>query len=128
MKKIKLINVFSGLILSILAVAGPGFSMVLYDDFSGTYLDEMKWEHVEFVREIDAVSQKFVSKLASPNPITATGFPYSTYNNLPFSDPNSVNSIRRCCLPHLGLTNTSANKHLRAGFGWPGSRSQVDLY
>ena len=44
--------------MSILAVAGPGFSMVLYDDFSGNTLDKMKWEHVEFVREIDAVSQK----------------------------------------------------------------------
>lgn len=46
----------------------------------------------EWVREID--SGKLLLKLGSPNPDTASSFPYTTINNLILSNPNSVNSIQ----------------------------------
>ena len=72
----------------VFAVQAP--SMTLYDDFSGTSIDKTKWRQTEFVREIDVVSQELLMKLASLKPITGTAFPYTTYNRLAYSDPNSV--------------------------------------
>jgi hypothetical protein len=50
------------------------FSLTLYDDFSGTYIDKTKWRQGEWVIEI--VGGKLVSKSASPNPDTVSSFPY----------------------------------------------------
>jgi hypothetical protein len=66
----------------------------LYDDFSGTYIDKNKWIQGEVVREIDTGNQRLVLKLANPNPVVITSFPYVTYNPLSFTYPNSVNSIQ----------------------------------
>jgi len=72
-------------------------NLVLYDDFSGTYIDRAKWIHGEFVREIREIEQgeyKLSLKQASPNPVVVSSFPYWNNNNLNFSDPNSVDSIQ----------------------------------
>ncbi|MEO0228268.1 MAG: hypothetical protein ABIL70_09500 [candidate division WOR-3 bacterium] len=65
---------------------------VLYDDFSGTFIDKTKWKWGEWVREID--NGKLILKHGSHNPDTASSFPYSTINNLQFYNPDSVNSIQ----------------------------------
>jgi len=72
----------------------PNFSMELYDDFSGTYIDKTKWRQGELVREIDPVNQRLLMKQANPSPIVLNTYPYVDYNTLYFSDPNSVNSIQ----------------------------------
>ncbi len=67
---------------------------VLYDDFSGNYIDRNKWRWCEFVREIDSDHQRLISKLGSPNPNVVGTYPYSDWNWLSFPGPNSVNSIQ----------------------------------
>jgi len=64
------------------------------DDFSGAYIDITRWKETEFVREIDMGGYKLLMKQASPNPIVAASFPYATFNDLPFPDPDTVNSIQ----------------------------------
>ncbi len=72
-------------------MTGP---MPYNDDFSGAYIDISRWKETEFVREIDMGSYKLFMKHASPNPVTVSSFPYSTFNDLPFPDPDTVNSIQ----------------------------------
>ncbi len=82
------------------------FAMVLYDDFSAPYINKNKWTEGELVREIDTVSQKFVSKLANPSPIVISSYPYVSQNSLSFSNPNSVNSIQAdVAVPEYSITN-----------------------
>ena len=86
---VSLIGFFLSLILSTYA-----FSLTLYDDFSGTYIDKTKWRYAEWVREIDPTNQRLLIKQASPSPIAINTYPYVDRNSLSFSDPNSVNSIQ----------------------------------
>jgi len=81
------IGLFVSLILSTYA-----FSLTLYDDFSGTYIDKTKWRQGELVREIQ--NGKLILKTATPGPNAISSYPYAVYNSLDFLDPNSVNSIQ----------------------------------
>ena len=72
----------------------PNFSMELYDDFSGTYIDKTKWREGEWVREIDPPNHRLLMKQASPSLIVISTYPYVDYNSLSFSNPDSVNSIQ----------------------------------
>jgi hypothetical protein len=84
------------LVLLFLGLISPNasFTLDLYDDFSGTFIDKSKWKWADWVREIDTGTGKLLLKHGSHNPNTASSFPYTTWNNLPFSNPNSVNSIQ----------------------------------
>ena len=84
---VSLIGFFLSLILSTYA-----FSLTLYDDFSGTYIDKTKWKEGEWVSEIS--DGKLILKQASPSPIVIGTYPYDDYNFLSFSDPDSFNSIQ----------------------------------
>jgi len=75
---LSLIGIFVSLILSTYA-----FSLTLYDDFSGTYIDKTKWRQGEMVREIQ--EGKLVSKL--------TGYGAHISNNLNFRNPASITYI-----------------------------------
>jgi len=57
--------------------------LVLYDDFSGAYIDKNKWREREFVREIK--DGKLISK--------TTAYGSRVTNNLNFSNPASINNI-----------------------------------
>ena len=79
---ISLIGLFLSLILS-----AHAFSLTLYDDFSGTYIDRTKWIYGELIREIREIEQgnyKLILKQASPNPIVAASYPYYENNSLIF--------------------------------------------
>ena len=81
----------------IFILSAHAFSLTLYDDFSGTYIDRTKWIYGELIREIREIEQgnyKLILKQASPNPIVAASYPYYENNSLIFIDPNSVNSIQ----------------------------------
>jgi len=84
---LSLIGLFVSVILSTYA-----FSLTLYDDFSGTYIDKTKWREGELVREIQ--NGKLILKTATPGPNAISSYPYAVYNSLDFLDPNSVNSIQ----------------------------------
>jgi hypothetical protein len=84
---LSLIALFVSLILSTYA-----FSLTLYDDFSGTYINEDKWIQTEWVTEISG--GKLILKQASPNPIGIMSYPYIMWNRMDFNDPSSVNSIQ----------------------------------
>jgi hypothetical protein len=84
---LSLIGLFVSLILSTYA-----FSLTLYDDFSGTYIDKTKWGQGEWVREIQ--NGKLILKTATPGPNAISSYPYVASNSLDFLDPNSVNSIQ----------------------------------
>ena len=93
---ISLIGLFLSLILS-----AHAFSLTLYDDFSGTYIDRTKWIYGELVREIREIEQgnyKLILKQASSNPnlipILGASYPYYESNSLIFINPKSVNSIQ----------------------------------
>jgi len=75
---LSLVGLFVSLILSTYA-----FSLTLYDDFSGTYIDKTKWQEGELVREIQ--EGKLVSKL--------TGYGAHISSNLDFRNPASINYI-----------------------------------
>ncbi len=59
----------------------------LYDDFSGTHIDSGKWEYREYVREVDPVAGKLVSKIGNPS---VSGYFYS---GTAFQNPESVSAI-----------------------------------
>jgi len=84
---LSLVGLFVSVILSTYV-----FSLTLYDDFSGTYIDKTKWRQGEWVREIR--EGKLVLKQSSPNPVTVTTFSYIDSNPLQFANQNSVNSIQ----------------------------------
>jgi hypothetical protein len=109
---LSLIGLFVSLILSTYA-----FSLTLYDDFSGTYIDRNKWRYWEYVREINVSNHKFVSKVA-PDPNTITSYPYVLSNNFSFADSGSVNSIQ-ADVSVLEITHTNPN---------PGTRARVAGY
>jgi len=104
------------------------------DDFSGAYIDTNKWKYGELVREIDTGSQRLLSKTASPNPLVATSFPYTTQNDLGFLDPNSINSIQAdvAILENI-ITNTAYTRArlygvwYNDGSGTPGSDRTGDI-
>ena len=112
-------------------MVGPtGFN----DDFSGTYVDRNKWKYGELVREIDTGTQRFISKNASPNPLIATSFPYTTQNDLGFLDPNSFNSIQAdVSILENSITNTAYTRArlygawYNDGSGTPGSDMTGDI-
>jgi hypothetical protein len=105
------------------------------DDFSETYIDESKWQTGELVREIDPMSQRLIMKYASSNPAGITSFPYTTTNNLTFSDPNSVNSIEAdVTLLSFDLRNNAytrariAGRWYNNGSGTPGTDMTGDIW
>ena len=71
----------------IFVVTGQALSAkLLYDDFSGAYIDSQKWMHREFVREVDPSMGKLVSKIGNP----ASGvYRNRTY----FQDPALIHAI-----------------------------------
>ena len=60
----------------------------LYDDFEGTYIDGQKWKYREFVREIDPVTEKLVSKIGNDM------FNLKARNKTSFRKPESINAIQ----------------------------------
>ena len=58
---------------------------VLYDDFSGNFIDSSKWNESEFVREV--AGGNLVSKVANNTSTT------SARNNTSFQNPSSINVI-----------------------------------
>ena len=65
----------------------------LYDDFSAGYIDGAKWRQREFVREI--VNGEFIFKLGNRSPgMRAEVAPGVFRNNLPFANPETINSIQ----------------------------------
>jgi hypothetical protein len=126
-----LTSLLIGLILSTQA-----FSLVLYDDFSGTSINKDKWKQTEFVREIDSGSNRLLFKLASPNPATVPSFPYITTNGLPFSNPDLISSIQTD-VTILEDTKITGNCQAEAkvggrwyndGAGTPGSDATGDIW
>jgi hypothetical protein len=79
---------------SILLFAPQVFSLDLYDDFSSPLIDINKWRVGESVTEIDPMTQKLISAVASPNPAVITSYPYRTDSTLAFADPNSIFSMQ----------------------------------
>lgn len=64
----------------------------LYDDFSTGYIDGGKWRQREYVREI--IDGEFVFKLGNRSPgMGAEGPPGYFCNDLPFANPETINSI-----------------------------------
>jgi hypothetical protein len=57
----------------------------MYDDFSGPFIDSTKWQRGEFVREIDPVNQRLISKAQ------ASG--YRVTSSLNFRNPDSITYI-----------------------------------
>jgi hypothetical protein len=92
-------------------------ALVLYDDFSGTYIDKNKWREGETVREIRDFTgnNKLLFKTVTPSPVLMTSFPYNWRNNLGFSNPDSINSIQ------AGVTvlesNATGSARTYAGLG-----------
>ena len=88
---LNLIGVFVSLIFYT-----QGFSVTLYDDFSGTSIKKNKWREAEWVREIDPVYHRLLLKQSSPSPVVigTDPDPYAESNSLNFINPNSVNSIQ----------------------------------
>jgi hypothetical protein len=82
-----LLGLFIGFVFSTQA-----FSLILYDDFSGTYIDESKWTLGERVREIR--DGKLIFEQRTPNPIEIGSYPYVDTVPVAFKNPNSVNSIQ----------------------------------
>jgi hypothetical protein len=59
----------------------------LYDNFTGPYIDAQKWYNREFVREVDPVNGKLVSKIGNAS---GTG----TFRNMTeFQDPASITTL-----------------------------------
>lgn len=72
----------------------PGSSKgadILYDDFSGTYLDGNRWWPREYVREV--ADDKLVFKLGNSIGMGAEVRPGRFRNRLPIFDPGSVHTI-----------------------------------
>jgi hypothetical protein len=67
------------------------YSSIVYDDFSGPYIDRKKWRQGESVREI--VGGKLVLKTASSNPISIGSYPVRFGTDMVFPDPASITSI-----------------------------------
>ena len=125
-----LTSLLIGLILSTQA-----FSLVLYDDFSGTSIDRDKWKETEFVREIDAGNHRLLLKLASPNPVTVSSFPYIATNGLPFSSPNLISSIQSDVTILEDTTTSNCQTEAKVGARWyndgagtPGSDATGDIW
>jgi hypothetical protein len=76
-----------------LLTSGQSFAgKTLYDDFSVNYIDATKWMQRTYVREI--VGGQYVSKLGNRSPgMSAEVAPDVFRNNLPFKNPDSINSI-----------------------------------
>ena len=115
-------------------LVGPFPTPVVYDDFSGTYIDKAKWVSGEMVREIDTVNQKLVMKQGSPLPPPGTTYPYVEFNTLNFTDPDSVTSIQADVA--IIDSSVSANAYASAqlsgswyndGSGTPGSNKTGDI-
>jgi hypothetical protein len=94
MKRMRFWGIVLTVFLSLSVLCGNASSLVLYDDFSGTYIDRGKWREGELTREIDPVGHKLIYKNATPNPVTITSYPYTNVNSLSFSNPASINSIQ----------------------------------
>jgi hypothetical protein len=90
------------------------FSMELYDDFSGTYIDKTKWRQGEWVREIRE-GKLIVKQSSAPYPI-GINTPYGESNWLSFPDPNSVNSIQAdVTILESSITNSAQTRARLAG-------------
>jgi len=109
----------------------PNFSMELYDDFSGTYIDKTKWRQGELVREIQ--NGRLILKQASPSPIVITSYPYSVSHWLNFLAPDSVNSIQADVTILESILTDSAQTRARLNVqcyndGTPGGGSTGDIH
>jgi len=123
---LSLIGLFVSFILSTYA-----FSLTLYDDFSGTYIDKDKWRQGEMVREIQ--NGKLILKQASPSPIVITSYPYSFSHWLNFLAPDSVNSIQADVTILESILTDSAQTRARIGGAWynngtPGAGMTGDIW
>jgi len=95
MKKSKIL--FLSMLFLGLIFPNTSLPLVLYDDFSGTYINKDKWIYGEFVREIREITpgdRRLVLKFASPHPEVIQTYPCIDNATMRFSDPNSVNSIQ----------------------------------
>jgi hypothetical protein len=88
-------------------------SSIVYDDFTGPYIDKKKWRQGESVREI--VGGKLVLKTASSNPISIGGYPARFSSEMLFPDPGSITSISA----NVAITETTMvnNGYPRAWIG-----------
>jgi len=93
---LNLTAIFVSLILSTSALC-----LTVYDNFSGPYIDRVKWifgELVREIREIEPGNYKLFLKQASSNPniipILGGSYPYYESNSLNFINPGSINSIQ----------------------------------
>ena len=122
-----ILGLFVGAIL-----ATQSSSLTLYDDFSGTSIDKLKWKQGEWVREIR--DGKLALKQASPNPMVVTSYPFDYESNeLRFSDPNSVNSIQSdvTVLEYAIINSAMIRARLGGNFyndGTPGGGNSGDIY
>ncbi len=112
MKKPKIFLIVLSFVLFLPALS---FSLVPYDDFSGTYIDRTKWRQGEMVREIDSANQRLLVKQASTRP---SAYPYWDANRLAFVDPNSVNSIQADVTIHQADISNQAETWARVSGTW----------
>ncbi len=129
--KKKVFLTFAGLFVGVI-LATQSSSLTLYDDFSGTSIDKLKWKQGEWVREIR--DGKLVLKQASPNLMVVTSYPFNYGpNTLQFSDPNSVNSIQSdvTVLEYAIVNSARIRARLGGNFyndGTPGGGYIGDIY
>ena len=83
----------------------------IYDDFSGDRIDPTRWAYRELGRKIDTDTGKLKMVHFNPHPSTVT-LPYTSYVNLPFPGPNSINSIQADVV--LDESSTTNNGFVRA--------------
>ncbi|MBW2606257.1 MAG: hypothetical protein JRD05_01340 [Deltaproteobacteria bacterium] len=79
----------------------------LYDDFSGSYIDSSKWHHNEFVRKVDPVQEKLVSKVASDSE--------NVFNSTFFQNPLTINAIKAGITVVETSVDTGTNVMARIG-------------
>lgn len=73
------------LFISFFVLSDAFAQIALYDDFSADRIDSAKWDQIEFVREVDPVQKKLVSKVA-----TETG---GRRNRTLFANSSSISAI-----------------------------------
>jgi hypothetical protein len=105
----------------------------VYDDFSGATIDNKKWRQGNLVREIQG--GKLLMKHTSPNPVAVPSFPNTSWNQLIFSDPNSVDSIQAdVAVLEDDITNSAQTRARLEGYwyndgdGTPGTDRTGDVW
>ena len=92
------IGKFFSLVVIVLGLIIPNlsYSLELFDDFSGASIDKSKWKWGENVREIRDFGgeKKLYMAAASMSPLNLSSYSDVRQYNMPFNDPNSVDSFR----------------------------------